>query len=161
MTDLAKVLIAALSMLIFALPLILIFGAMLAILWYGVRKTRLAWRSWRQLADVYGFDGEIPAEHRWRFRAATLGGVYYRGGLTLAADRAGLYLAPTLLSMGRKALFFPWTEVVISDVKQFGFPARAFDFRRVPGVRLQLGKPLANRLEEKSGRTNTLSRYNP
>ena len=42
MTDLAKVLIAALSMLIFALPLILIFGAPLAILWYGVRKTRLA-----------------------------------------------------------------------------------------------------------------------
>jgi hypothetical protein len=102
-------------------------------------------RPWRKLAEVYGFDGELPTEFRSRGSSGRIGWLRYRGGITVAADARGLYLNTPFVPWSRK-LFFPWEDIFMVEKKRFLETTMKLTFKRMPEYPVELNHSAVERL---------------
>ena len=92
------------TLILIALPVVWILAGILP---YASRG------PWRRLAEVYGFEGEIPTQF-WAGRTSgRIGWRRFRGAFTVSADRRGVYLKMSFVSPG-KQLFMPWDDISLS-----------------------------------------------
>jgi hypothetical protein len=107
---------------------------------------------WRKLAEVYGFEGEIPTQF-WAGRTSgRLGWRRFRGAFTVSADTRGIYFKMSCMPP-RKHLFVPWEDIFIVENERFLEKTSKLTFRRMPAYPIELERSVVERLLQARGGT--------
>lgn len=97
--------------------------------------------GWQDLARGYPCSQDLPRPRHWLGYAVFRDWVGYNGGLTVAADERGLYVAPLpiILSFCHDPIFIPWAEMTeIRPKKSWNGLYYEIHTRRLPDLRFAL-----------------------
>lgn len=97
--------------------------------------------GWQDLAQAYPCNGDLPRPRHWMGYAVFRGWLGYNGGLTVAADEHGLFIAPLpiILSFCHDPIFIPWPEMAeIRPKKKWNGLVYEIHTRRLPDLQFAL-----------------------
>lgn len=115
--------------------------------------------GWRRLSETYRLAGSFHGKI-WRFRTVSLRWrTRYGGCVNIGANPLGLYLSVLFIFRpGHPALFIPWSDVSVREVRLWGARRLEMRFRTSEAVPVRIRPALGRLLAEAAGENWPLER---
>lgn len=121
-------------------------------MWLGVLIILSYGSGWKELARYYRYQNEGVSKKRY-CQWANVGGVSYKGCMTIGGNEQGLYLSILFLfSFGSSSLFIPWKDIRIVKKRYWWFPVLELSIVQAPSVKIRVAQSMENFLQEVYGR---------
>jgi hypothetical protein len=130
----------------------LIFLPFFALMWFGIQCVLSYMSGWKQLAYYYPYNNQM-IDKKKDFQWANVGGISYKGCMTIGGNNQGLYLSILpLFSFCSAKLFIPWNDIKTAKKKYWWFPVLELSINQTPTVKIMFLQSMEKFLQEIYGR---------